>query len=158
MNSNNDQNLDLGSPIYPIISHQIDDDSSFPNLSNVSTPSTVHYDLEVEQQLPTTTDSTILLSSGSASNIASQQHSMEVSQRWSPMAMSTPVVTTATRSEKEIEDELFHNIEQLVRNYINRPTCNYPCYRVMRWFEGEDPKIEYVVTVVINQPTIHRER
>lgn len=75
MNPNNDQNLDLGSPIYPIVSHQIDDDPSFPALTNVSTPSTVIYDLEMEQELPTTADGTIVLSSGSESHLASQQTS-----------------------------------------------------------------------------------
>ena len=156
MNPNNDQNLDLGSPIYPIVSHQIDDDPSFPALSNVSTPSTVAYDLEVEQELPTTADGTIVLSSGTESNIGSTQNSMDVSQPWSPMAISTPLVATAPRSEKDIENELFRDIEQLVQTFLRRPNRNYPYYRVMRWFDEDDPKLEHVVTVVINRPTDHQ--
>lgn len=161
MNPNNDdgddKRLDLGSPIYPIVSHQIDDDPSLPVLSNASTPSTVSYDLEVDEELPTTVDGTIVLSSGTESNMESQQHSMEVSQTWSPMAISTPVVTTAPPSEKHIENELFHDIEQLIRKFVSRPNCDFPCYRVMRWFEGDDPTLEYVVTVVINQPIVHKK-
>ena len=159
MNPNNgDERLDLGSPIYPIVSHQIDDDPSFPALSSASTPSTVSYDLEADEELPTTGEGTIVLSSGTESNIESQQRSMEVSQAWSPMAMSTPLVTaTAASSEKDLENELFRDIEQLVRKFINRPNCEFPCYRVLRWFEGDDPTLEHVVTVVINQPIVHKK-
>lgn len=157
MNPDNDERLDLGSPIYPIVSHQIDDDPSLPVLSNASTPSAVSYDLEVEEELPTTAEGTIVLSSGTESNIESRQHSMEVSQAWSPMAISTPVVTTAPRSAKEMENELFHDIEQLIRKFVSRPNCDFPCYRVMRWFEGDDPTLEHVVTVVINQPIVHKK-
>ena len=148
-NSGDDERLDLGSPIYPIVSHQIDDEPSFPVLSNASTPSTVSYDLEVE--------GTIVLSSGTESNVESRQHSMEVSQTWSPMAISTPVVTTAPRSAKQMENELFYDIEQLIRKFVSHPNCDFPCYRVMRWFEGDDPTLEHVVTVVINQPIVHEK-
>ena len=158
MNYNNDQHLDLGSPIYPIVSHQIDDDPSFSTLSNVSTPSTVIYDLDVEQELSTTVDGAIVLSSGPENNIESQQHSMKVSQTGSPVAISTPGVTTASSSESDVENELFHDIEQLVRKFASRSNCDYPCYRVIRWFEGDDPILEHVVTVVINRPIVHRKQ
>ena len=92
MNPNNDQNLDLGSPIYPIVSHQIDDDPSFPALTNVSTPSTVIYDLEMKQELPTTADGTIVLSSGSESHLASQQ----TSKRWFERFFVVPTVIIRT--------------------------------------------------------------
>jgi hypothetical protein len=72
-------------------------------------------------------------------------------------ASSVPLSTVSTidtvRSKKEIENDLFQNIEQLVREFVNRPNRQFPCYRVMRWTTDEQPKIEDFVTVIINQPT-----
>ncbi len=82
-------------------------------------------------------------------------------QDWLPAAASTPLSTgsidtaaAAVRSEKEIENDLFNNIEQLVCEFVNRPNRQYPYYRIMRWTIGEHPKIEHLVTVIINRPTI----
>ncbi len=61
-----------------------------------------------------------------------------------PSAVSTPLLTTATtttsssrRSGREIENELFQNIQNLVREFLRRPNREYPYYRVMRWTIGE---------------------
>ena len=112
----------------------------------------------MEQELSTTVDGAIVLSNGTDNSIESQQHSMQVSQTGSPVAISTPGVTTAPSSERDVENELFHDIEQLVRKFVSRSNCDYPCYRVIRWFEGDDPILEHVVTVVINRPIVHRKQ
>ena len=156
MNFNEDQHPDFGSPIYPIVSHDVESDASFAASSNASTPSTIIYDLEAEPAATTVNDGTILLSSGTESSMESEQHSMQMSQTWDPMAISTPIVTTAPRSHRDIENELFYDIEQLVRQFLRRPHLDYPYYRVIRWLEGENPQLEYVVTVVINRPTVHQ--
>ncbi len=57
------------------------------------------------------------------------------------------------RSKKEIEHDFLRNIEKLVRQFVNEPHRQYPCYRVMRWTTDQQPKIEDFVTVVINQST-----
>ncbi len=49
-----------------------------------------------------------------------------MSQEWLPPAASTPVTTTVAttsthRSERAIENELFRNIENLVREFLRRP-------------------------------------
>lgn len=79
-------------------------------------------------------------------------------QEWLPLATSTPLSLHSpeetTRSEQEIVNDLFTNIEQLVRTFVNRPNRQYPYYRVMRWTTGEPSNIEHFVTVVINRPTI----
>ena len=60
----------------------------------------------------------------------------------------------APRSERAMENALFRDIEDLVREFLRRPNRQYPYYRIMRWTEGQDPRLEYVLTVVINQPVI----
>jgi hypothetical protein len=79
---------------------------------------------------------------------------MQVSQTGSPIAISTSGVTTAPPSGSDVETELFHNIEQLVRKFVRCSNCDYPCYRVIRWFEGNDPMLEHILTVVINRPIV----
>ena len=71
-----------------------------------------------------------------------------------PLMTSTPIVTSAPRSERDMEDALFQDIEGLVRTFLGRPHRQYPYYRIIRWTEGEQPKLEYVLTVVINAPAI----
>ena len=71
-----------------------------------------------------------------------------------PLMTSTPIVTSAPRSERDMEDALFGDIETLVREFLRRPDRRYPYYRIIRWTEGEQPKLEYVLTVVINRPAI----
>ena len=137
MNFDNDEQPDLGSPIHPIMSHNTESEQMTPTIHN---------------------ESTIMINSSSESYIQSPENSMEVSPSWDPMAISTPIITTAPRSEKDIENELFHDIQVIVRNFIRHPNRHYPYYRVMRWFEGDDPKLEHILTVVINRPTIISER
>ena len=72
---------------------------------------------------------------------------------------STPIdgnsaLTTAPRSERAMENALFRDIEDLVREFLRRPNRQYPYYRIIRWTEGQDPQMEYVLTVVINRPAI----
>jgi dsRNA-specific ribonuclease len=67
---------------------------------------------------------------------------------------STPIVTSAPRSDRELEDALFQDIETLVREFLRRPNRRFPYYRIIRWTEGQQPKLEYVLTVVINPPAI----
>jgi hypothetical protein len=113
-----------------------------------------------EQEIVPIPSETMCISSDDDSR-DQQKHQEEMtsilSQEWLPPAASTPlsaVSTNTVRSEREIENELFHNIEQLVREFLDRPNRQYPYYRVMRWTTGEQPKIEHIVTVVINRPVI----
>jgi len=68
---------------------------------------------------------------------------------------ATTAVTTVTRRQlREMENELFHNIETLAREFVTRTNTEYPHYRVIRWTVGEQPTREYVLTVVLNRPAI----
>lgn len=74
----------------------------------------------------------------------------------SPLAISTPTTDMPTaidwfRSDQEIANAFFQTIEQLVRNFVNRPNCLFPYYRVMRW---TNDSMEHFVTVIINRPTL----
>ena len=53
-----------------------------------------------------------------------------------------------------MENALFRDIEDLVREFLRRPNREYPYYRIIRWTEGQDPQLEYVITVVINRPVV----
>lgn len=158
MNFNNDQHLDLDSPISPITSHELGNDSSLPTLATTSSSSIIVEEMESEQVPLLMNTGTISVRSGNENDIPSQENSIEVSPNWDPMAISTPIITTASRSDKDIENELFHDIEEIVRKFIRRPSRHYPYYRVIRWVEGDHPKLEYVLTVVINEPTVISER
>ena len=96
-----------------------------------------------------------------------QQRSDDLSQEWAPLAISTPVLVVVgdhppattidhrtRRFERQIENELFEDIERLVRTFLSRPNREYPYYRIIRWIEGNDPKLEYGFTVVINRPVV----
>jgi hypothetical protein len=72
---------------------------------------------------------------------------------------STPIdadnaLAAAPRSERAMENALFRDIEDLVREFLRQPNRQYPYYRIIRWTEGQDPPMEYVLTVVINRPVI----
>ena len=82
------------------------------------------------------------------------REAMVSSDEDAPVMTSTPIVTSAPRSEQDMEDALFQDMERLVREFLRRPNRQYPYYRIMRWTEGDQPKLEYVLTVVINQPAI----
>jgi hypothetical protein len=74
-------------------------------------------------------------------------------------ATSTPIdadnaLAAAPRSERAMENALFRDIEDLVREFLRQPNRQYPYYRIIRWTEGQDPPMEYVLTVVINRPVI----
>ena len=81
-------------------------------------------------------------------------------QEWRPVAASTPQQQQSMptmdmiRTEQAIEQELFDNIQRLVQEFLSRPNRHYPYYRVMRWTIGDQPRIEHMITVVINQLTI----
>lgn len=154
MNFQNDQHLDKDLSISSIMSQELGHDSSLITLANTSQSSILIEEMENEQVPVVMNEGTISISSGTESTISSQGTSIELSTNWEPMAVSTPLITTAPRSEKEIEMELFHDIEQIVRKFIRRPNRDYPYYRVIRWVEGDDPKLEHVLTVVINRPTV----
>lgn len=148
MNFHNDQHLDLGSPIPLITSQEIGYESSSLTLANTSSSSNIIEQMENEQ-----------VSLEKIDGPTSEEKSIEVRSSWYPMAISTPIVTTtAPRTDKDIENELFHDIKEIVRKFLRRPNCDYPYYRVIRWVEGEHPKLEHVLTVVINQPTVVSER
>jgi hypothetical protein len=89
-----------------------------------------------------------------------QQMTSTSSEDWLPSeAASTSLSTIAAthspcRSEREIENELFQNIEKLVREFLRRPNCKYPCYQIIQWTIGEQMRLEYTLTVIINRPTI----
>lgn len=72
-----------------------------------------------------------------------------------PLAVSTPTSNVLSmdffRSEQEIADDFFKTVEQLVYNFVNRPNCLFPYYRVMRWTTDNR---EHFVTIVINRPTV----
>lgn len=112
----------------------------------------------MEQELLPVNDGTILINSGTHGHFSSQQHSFEVSRSWKPIAVSTHIMPTVPRSQKDIENELFDDIEQLVRKFIRRPNLDYPYYRVIRCIEGDDSKLEHFITVVINRPSVVTER
>lgn len=73
----------------------------------------------------------------------------------STTANASPECPLSTnRSNQDIEHELFQNIEQLVRVFVqNQPHHPYPCYRVMRWTTDEQPNIEEFATVIVNRST-----
>ena len=117
------------------------------------------HETKLEQVTPTVhNNSTALVNSSSDSCIQAPESSMEALSNREPKAVSTPTVMTAPQSEKDIENELFNDIQEIVRKFIVRPNRDYPYYRVMRWLEGDDPKLEHFVTVVINRPTIMTKR
>ena len=72
---------------------------------------------------------------------------------------STPIdrddaLVVATGTESDMENALFRDIEDLVREFLRRPNRQYPYYRIIRWTEGQNPRLEHVLTVVINRPDI----
>ena len=137
MNFSEGEQSDLGSSISTLMSHET----------------------KMEQVTPTVDNNgTALVNSSSDSCIHAPESSMEFSSNWEPLVVSTPTVTTAPQSDKDIENELFDDIQEIVRKFIVRPNRDYPYYRVMRWLEGDDPKLEHFVTVVINRPTIMTKR
>jgi len=73
-----------------------------------------------------------------------------------PLAVSTPISDVSTidcfRSDQDIANDFFETMEQLVRNFVNRPNCLFPYYRVMRWTTTDN--MEHFVTVIINRPTV----
>jgi hypothetical protein len=91
-----------------------------------------------------------------------------LSQDWLPPATSTPLLATVVvaaaatdtatrnphRSEREIENELFQNIQNLIQEFLHRRNRHYPCYQVTRLMMSEQSQLEYILTVVINRPTI----
>lgn len=125
-----------------------------------STPSTIIYEMELEQEIPVSTGGTICLRGDCDSQIEVQQQALdELSQEWSPLAASTPLLAAVAdnhtrRLEREIENELFHHIQGLVRTFLARPNRGYPHYRIKRWIDGEDVKSGHFLTVVINRPVV----
>ena len=81
-------------------------------------------------------------------------------EEWRPVAASTPQeeepmpMIGIIPTERQSEQELFDNIQRLVQEFVSRPNRHYPYYRVMRLTTGDQPRIEHLVTVVINRPTI----
>jgi len=111
-----------------------------------------------EQQIPVPIQAqTISISSDDDDNHDShrneEKHQEEMTasilpQEWVPSATSTPLSSAISamhtvRSEQEIENDLFHNIEQLVREFVNRPNRQYPYYRVMRWTTDDQQQIAF---------------
>ena len=166
MNPDDNHPLDQSSPVCSDAQDAGWNNSASPEsnpstTTDASTPSTIIYEMEIEQEIPASTGGTICLSGDDDSQIeAQQQKPDELSQDWAPLAASTPLLAAAAadnhtrRSEREIENELFHNIEGLVRTFLARPNREYPYYRIMRWTDGEDVKLEHVLTVVINRPVV----
>ena len=156
---------------------------SYYTTSSPLSSSTILYDMEVEEEhMSTPSAGTVRISTVDANATHNeeqqqqqQQHITSISSHhWPPpAASSTPQATivcdtssgsrssssghsstTDTRSEQELENELFQSIENLIRAFIDRPNRNFPYYRIMRWTTGHEPLLEYVVTVVINRPAI----
>jgi hypothetical protein len=147
--------------------HSYSSSTILPDVSlSSSTPSTITHDIQNEHQMSfVSTDVTfsIVHDNDEDDNRNEEQQTTTttsiLSQEWLPPAASTPVAATTVarstrRSERELENELFRNIENLVREFLARPNREYPYYRVIRWTIGEEPRLEYVLTVVINRPTI----
>ncbi len=143
-------------------------DPAFDTTTASSTPSTIEYDMQIEQDISLLSMETMCISSddddGDASRNKGQQRQQMANilfQDWLPSATSTsllatvPAATSTTRrSEREVENELFQHIQNLVREFLRRPNRECPYYRVMRWTIDEQPRLEYILTVVINRPTI----
>ena len=167
MNPNDDHPLDQSSPVCSDAqdarwNNSARSEPHVPTTMDTSTTSTLIYEMELEQEIPASTGGTICLSGDEDNQIeAQQQEPVELSQGWAPLAASTPLLAAdaaadnqTRRLEREIENELFHNIEGLVRTFLARPNREYPYYRIMRWTDGEDVKLEHVLTVVINRPVV----
>src|SRR5271170_1182035 len=91
--------------------------------------------------------------------VVKQEMPSTLTQEWLPVAASTPVSTSSItigsrRSERDIENELFQNIETAVQEFLRHSNREYPSYRIIRCTIGEQPRLEYTVTIVINRPTI----
>jgi len=139
--NNNNPNETYVSPIQDDQSDWFSDSTSLQSSFSSSTPSTVTYDMEIEQQ--------------------TQQMTSTLSQDWLPPAVAVPTplsIIAGTNSsrdlERGIENELFQNIQNLVREFLCRLHRGCPYYRVIRWTIGEESSLEYVLTVIINRPTI----
>jgi hypothetical protein len=129
-------------------------------MASMSLSTTSHQEHGERPMAPVQSETICTSSDNDSRNEERYQEEMTsiLSQEWLPPATSTPlssaVSTNTDRSEREIENDLFHNIEQLVREFVNRPNRQYPYYRVMRWTTDDQQQIEHIVTVVINRPAI----
>jgi hypothetical protein len=141
------------------------DSTMLPDFSlSSSTPSTITHDMQNEHQMSFLSTEVTFSIANDNDEVDSRNEEQPtttsiLSQEWLPPAASTPVAATTVatstrRSEREIENELFRNIENLVREFLRRPNREYPYYRIIRWTIGEQPRLEYVLTVVINRPTV----
>jgi len=170
---NNNPSEAYDSSIQDIEDHSYSGSTSPDSSISLSTPSTIAYDMQIEQQMSDLfTEETFSIctddnddddhncNEGPQQDQQTQQMTSTLSQDWLPSeAASTPLSTIAAthspcRSEREIENELFQNIEKLVREFLRRPNCKYPYYQIIQWTMDEPMRLEYALTVIINRPTI----
>jgi len=146
-------------------SHLTSPDASFvTTMTSITSPtaSTTTDQEQSQHEVLLSQSGTICVSSDDDSRNEEEQQQQSpstLSQEWLPPATSTPLfaaaaTTNVLRSERQIENDLFNNIQKLVQEFLRRPNRQYPYYRIMRWTVGEQPKLEHVLTVVINQPAI----
>ena len=163
----------LSSPSLPSLVMNMTPTMSIMEISPPAQPTAATTDQQaLEQVIAVATavpirSETICISSGSDDDNDAIRRNQPVAQmtsvlpeEWRPAAASTPQeeepmpMTGIIPTERQLEQELFDNIQRLVQEFVSRPNRHYPYYRVMRWTTGDQPRIEHLVTVVINRPTI----
>ena len=64
-----------------------------------------------------------------------------------------PILVPHTLSERQAEDDLFQQIERLIRDFLCRPDRRSPYHRIMEWTVPDDPTLQYCAVVIINPPS-----
>ncbi|CAF1097621.1 unnamed protein product [Adineta ricciae] len=75
----------------------------------------------------------------------------------SDISLPTVYVTatnTPHRSKEEIQNYLRQSFETVIQDLFNDDKLCYSYSRIVEWSIGDDPKLEYHLTIGIRQPTI----
>src|SRR5271168_2087950 len=123
---NNNSNESYATPMEDAQGHWYSSLTSHDPSSSSMTPSTITHDIQIEQQqqqlsLPSTETICISNDSDDSRNEGQQEQQTQqmpstLTQEWLPLAASTQVSTSSItigsrRSERDIENELFQNID-----------------------------------------------
>ncbi|CAF1249464.1 unnamed protein product [Adineta ricciae] len=128
--------------------------------NQVTSPTASIYTTNINMTLTSTPSITTTDDATNRHSLQSKSMSFQVhtsSREWLPVATSTPLVAVSSATMHSLEDEeneLFDKIRLLVRDFTQRPNRQYPLTRIIKWTVDELPKVEHVVVVVINRPTI----
>jgi hypothetical protein len=167
MNSdNNESNENYATPMEDGQGHWYSSLTSPDASTSSMASSTITHDMQIKQQLSVLSTEPICISidSDDSRNEGQQEQQTRqmpstLTQECLPPLASTPVTASSItignpRSERDIENELFQNIETSFREFLRHSNREYPSYRIIRCTIGESPRLEYTVIVVINRPTI----